>query len=114
MDLPEKDVATGAQIILDAMTDTLADNNRIEVRGFGSFNLHLHPPRNAHNPRTGEKVITQAKYSPPLQTWQRSPRSGGRRQRKTYSRRRVNHDKNFNYRLQGPYWHWPKGCAGSI
>jgi len=26
--------------------------------------LHYRPPRNAHNPKTGAKVITEAKYSP--------------------------------------------------
>ena len=37
---------------------------RIEIRGFGSFSLHYRPPRNAHNPKTGERVVTVAKYSP--------------------------------------------------
>ena len=63
-DLPEKQVADSVNKILDIMSRELIKGNRIEIRGFGSFSLHYRPPRNAHNPKTGEKVITEAKYSP--------------------------------------------------
>ena len=46
------------------MSDSLIKGRRIEIRGFGSFSLHYRPPRNAHNPKTGERVVTVAKYSP--------------------------------------------------
>lgn len=62
--LSEKQVADGVNQILDLMCDALVKNQRIEIRGFGSFSLHHRPPRNAHNPKTGEKVVTKAKYSP--------------------------------------------------
>lgn len=62
--LTEKQVADGTNIILDLMSDALFKNQRVEIRGFGSFSLHYRPPRNAHNPKTGEKVRTKAKYSP--------------------------------------------------
>lgn len=62
--LPEKQVAEGVNHILELMSEALIDGKRIEIRGFGSFSLHYRPPRNAHNPKTGEKVITEAKYSP--------------------------------------------------
>jgi len=62
--LPENDVESGINQILKCMSDALAKGNRIEVRGFGSFSLHHRPSRNAHNPRTGEKVITMPKYAP--------------------------------------------------
>ena len=63
-DLPEKQVSDSVNKILEAMSTTLIEGHRIEIRGFGSFSLHYRPPRNAHNPKTGEKVITEAKYSP--------------------------------------------------
>lgn len=63
-DLPEKKITDSVNAILDAMSAALIANQRIEIRGFGSFCLHYRPPRNAHNPKTGEKVVTQAKYSP--------------------------------------------------
>lgn len=62
--LPEKQVAKAINYLLDHMSETLTDKRRIEIRGFGSFCLHHRPPRNAHNPKTGEKVVTDSKYSP--------------------------------------------------
>lgn len=62
--IAEKDIAHSVNLILDCLSDALGKNKRIEVRGFGSFCLHYRPPRNAHNPKTGAKVLTQAKYSP--------------------------------------------------
>ncbi len=64
MHLPEKQVADSINHIIELMSTTLIDKGRIEIRGFGSFSLHYRPPRNAHNPKTGEKVVTAAKYSP--------------------------------------------------
>lgn len=63
-DLPEKQVNDGINRILNLMSEALRSGQRIEIRGFGSFSLHYRPPRNAHNPKTGEKVTTEAKYSP--------------------------------------------------
>jgi integration host factor subunit beta len=62
--LPEQTVADSINHILKLMTDSLIEGRRIEVRGFGSFTLHYRAPRNAHNPKTGEPVVTAAKYSP--------------------------------------------------
>jgi integration host factor subunit beta len=62
--LTEKQVADGTNKILELMRNALVNNQRIEIRGFGSFSLRYRPPRNAHNPKTGEKVVTEAKYSP--------------------------------------------------
>lgn len=62
--LPEKDVEAGINQILEYMCENLSKGKRIEIRGFGSFSLHHRPSRNAHNPRTGEKVVTQPKYAP--------------------------------------------------
>lgn len=62
--LPEKQVTDSINKILDLMGSALIEGQRIEIRGFGSFSLHYRPPRNAHNPKTGEKVTTEAKYSP--------------------------------------------------
>jgi integration host factor subunit beta len=32
-------------------------------RIFGSFCLHYRPPRKAHNPKTGEKLVTEPKHA---------------------------------------------------
>lgn len=62
-DLSEKQVNDSVNHILTVMSDAITHNKRIEIRGFGSFSLHFRAPRSAHNPKTGEKVITEAKYS---------------------------------------------------
>ncbi|MEM8594635.1 MAG: HU family DNA-binding protein, partial [Pseudomonadota bacterium] len=49
---------------LDDIADTLSRNERVEVRGFGSFSLHYREPRIGRNPKTGEQVKLSAKYVP--------------------------------------------------
>ena len=50
--------------ILNLMTDTLANDGRVEVRGFGSFCLHHRRARMGRNPKTGESVPVPAKAIP--------------------------------------------------
>lgn len=50
--------------ILQAISNTLIDGRRVEIRGFGTFALNYHPPRLARNPKTGEKVSVPGKYAP--------------------------------------------------
>lgn len=61
--LPEKDIALSVNHIIEHMSDVLNQGGRIEIRGFGSFNLHFRPPRRAHNPKTGEKLVTNPKHA---------------------------------------------------
>lgn len=62
--VPQKDLNDCINEILDYMTVSLANGERIEIRGFGSFSLHYRPPRKAHNPKTGERLLTDAKHQP--------------------------------------------------
>ncbi len=62
--LPEKRIMESVNLILGEMSNALVNGKRIEVRGFGSFALRYRPPRNAHNPKTGEKIITEGKHTP--------------------------------------------------
>lgn len=59
-----KDVELSVNQVIDKMSAALGNGERIEIRGFGSFCLHYRPPRRAHNPKTGERVHTTAKYTP--------------------------------------------------
>jgi len=51
-------------MILGQMSETLASGQRIEIRGFGSFDLSYRPPRVARNPRSGETFPMHGKYFP--------------------------------------------------
>lgn len=59
-----KDAELAVKMILDAMTESLARGERIEIRGFGSFALSYRPPRVGRNPKSGEKVHVAEKYVP--------------------------------------------------
>ncbi|MCS6787257.1 MAG: integration host factor subunit beta [Thiobacillaceae bacterium] len=58
------DAELAVKTILDAMTQSLVEGKRIEIRGFGSFSLNYRPPRIGRNPKTGEKVYVAGKYVP--------------------------------------------------
>ena len=62
--LPVKDVELAIKSMLDHMSASLANGERIEIRGFGSFSLHYRAPRIGRNPKTGESVELSAKYVP--------------------------------------------------
>jgi integration host factor subunit beta len=64
MQLAYKDVELAVKTMLDHMGNTLANGERIEIRGFGSFSLHYRPPRVGRNPKTGDSVQLAAKYVP--------------------------------------------------
>ncbi len=62
--LVTKDAELSVKIIIDQMSKALSDNNRVEIRGFGSFNLNYRPARIGRNPKTGDKVNVPEKYVP--------------------------------------------------
>lgn len=62
--LAYKDVELAVKTILEHMSGTLANGERIEIRGFGSFSLHYRPPRIGRNPKSGEPVSLPAKHVP--------------------------------------------------
>ena len=55
------DVELIVNCLLKQMADAIARGERIEIRGFGGFDLHHRAPRVARNPRTGETVNSPAK-----------------------------------------------------
>ena len=59
--LTHSDAEHAVKLLLDAMSDSLAQRNRIEIRGFGSFSINRRPPRIGRNPRSGESVAIPEK-----------------------------------------------------
>ncbi len=59
-----KDVESAVKCIIEKMNQALSSGERIEIRGFGSFSLHLRPARLGRNPKTGESVALSKKYVP--------------------------------------------------
>ena len=62
--LTSKDIESAVKTILEYMAQTLANGERIEIRGFGSFSLHYRPSRTGRNPKSGEPVSLSPKYVP--------------------------------------------------
>lgn len=62
--LPPRDVELAVKMILERMTQAMVHNQRIEIRGFGSFCLHYRAPRTGRNPKTGDAVELSGKYVP--------------------------------------------------
>ena len=59
-----EDVEVAVKIILEHMVNTLSYGERIEIRGFGSFDVHYRPSRIGHNPKSGKAVSIPAKFIP--------------------------------------------------
>jgi len=62
--LVHKDAEISVKVILEAMSNSLKKNNRIEIRGFGSFSLNYRPARIGRNPKTGDAVNIPEKNVP--------------------------------------------------
>lgn len=62
--LATRDTDYAVKTVLDAMTQALANGQRIEIRGFGSFSLSERLPRVGRNPKSGEQVMVPGKQVP--------------------------------------------------
>jgi integration host factor subunit beta len=56
-----KDIKLAVNLILEMITNALANENRIEVRDFGVFTIRHRKSRITRNPKTGESVSTPSK-----------------------------------------------------
>lgn len=63
IDIPKNRAYDVVNAIFDAMKDALIEEDRIELRGFGSFSIREYDARVGRNPRTGEEVFVDAKKS---------------------------------------------------
>ena len=62
-ELQKKEVEVALNVILSQLENALVNGERIEIRGFGSFNCRQRPPRVARNPKSGEAVNLPAKVT---------------------------------------------------
>lgn len=62
--LYHRDVERIVSIIFDEITEALARGDRVELRGFGAFSVKHRPSRVGRNPRSGEAVAIEEKWSP--------------------------------------------------
>ncbi|KKZ56042.1 integration host factor subunit beta [Haemophilus haemolyticus] len=62
--LPVKEIENMVKDILEFISQSLENGDRVELRGFGSFSLHYRNPRLGRNPKTGDSVKLEAKSVP--------------------------------------------------
>ncbi len=63
-DLTRRDGEVIVETLFDSIIDALKANDKVEVRGFGSFRSRQRKPRTGRNPKTGESVAVPAKRVP--------------------------------------------------
>ncbi|MFM9828490.1 MAG: integration host factor subunit beta [Sphingomonas sp.] len=63
-DLTPRDIEAIVTTFFDSIAAQLADDGRVELRGFGAFSTRARGARTGRNPRTGEKVPVEAKRVP--------------------------------------------------
>jgi integration host factor subunit beta len=63
-DLTRRDGEVIVETLFDSIIDALKSNDKVEVRGFGSFRSRQRKPRTGRNPKTGESVAVPAKRVP--------------------------------------------------
>ena len=63
-DLSKKDIEQVVNTIFDSMRNALVREERIEIRGFGSFTVKHREARTGRNPKTGTPVKIPAKRIP--------------------------------------------------
>lgn len=62
--ISKKDTELVVNTIFDRMTEALVHGQRIEIRGFGSFQVKIREAREGRNPKTGEEVRIPRKRTP--------------------------------------------------
>ena len=62
--LSRKDSEKFVETFFDSISKTLGKNERVEIRGFGSFTVKKYKPYVGRNPKTGIKIKVSSKKLP--------------------------------------------------
>ncbi|MDX1386469.1 MAG: integration host factor subunit beta [bacterium] len=62
--LSKKEVDLIVDTVFNKMTESLGRGERIEIRGFGSFEVRTRDARQGRNPKSGEKVYVNTRRVP--------------------------------------------------
>jgi DNA-binding protein HU-beta len=63
-DLSKKDSEAAVAAVIDGITDTLAKGGKVQLVGFGTFEVRHRQARDGRNPSTGEKIKIAAQNVP--------------------------------------------------
>ena len=62
--LSKDDVEHSINLIIESIGKALSDENRVELRGFGSFSIRKRKKRISRNPNTGKSISVEEKNHP--------------------------------------------------
>ncbi len=62
--LSHKEIDVIIDALFNKMTQALSTGKRIEIRGFGSFELRTRKSRQGRNPKTGQTVFVETRRVP--------------------------------------------------
>ena len=63
-DLSKKDSEAAVAAVIDGITDTLAKGDKVQLVGFGTFEVRHRQAREGRNPSTGETIKIAAQNVP--------------------------------------------------
>ena len=69
-ELTKKDATAAVEALFDVVTETLADGERVQVIGFGSFEVRERAARKGRNPQTGDEIEIPATKVPAFKAGQ--------------------------------------------
>ncbi|MBQ9536901.1 MAG: integration host factor subunit beta [Desulfovibrionaceae bacterium] len=63
-DIPLEEAYDVVNVLIETLTNAMLEGRRIEIRGFGSFQLKQYKGYLGKNPKTGEKISVSPKILP--------------------------------------------------
>jgi len=60
-DLTKAQISKSINVIIDSIVDAIAEDEKVEIRGFGTFSKKINKAKFVRNPKTNEKVNTPEK-----------------------------------------------------
>ncbi|MCD5322997.1 MULTISPECIES: HU family DNA-binding protein [Pontibacillus] len=63
-DLSKKDATKAVDAVFDSITETLKDGDKVQLIGFGNFEVRERAARKGRNPQTGKEIEISASKVP--------------------------------------------------
>ncbi|MBQ5783138.1 MAG: HU family DNA-binding protein [Oscillospiraceae bacterium] len=60
----KKEAELAVSAVIEAITETLAEGEKVSIVGFGTFEVKDRKEREGHNPKTNEKIVIPASKAP--------------------------------------------------
>lgn len=63
-DLTKKDAEKAVKAVFEAISDSLTQGDKVQIIGFGTFEVRQRKAREGHNPRNNEPIQIEASKTP--------------------------------------------------